>query len=105
MLAVVAIADIQPPDPRPASAPAGVFSAGRAVQHVTQVGKDLHVAGSPAGDRVRDYIVATLTGFGLRPEIQDATGVLAGKINDAGVAAHVRNVIALVPGTASTGRV
>jgi acetylornithine deacetylase/succinyl-diaminopimelate desuccinylase-like protein len=82
-----------------------VFSAGRAFQHVTQVGRDRHVAGSPAADQVREYIVATLTGYGLRPEIQDATGVIAGKINDAGVAAHVRNVIARVPGTASTGRV
>jgi len=105
LLAFVAILDIQPPEPRPASAPAGVFSAGRAFEHVTQIGRDRHVAGSPAGDRVREYIVATLTGFGLRPEVQDATGVLAGKINDAGVAAHVRNVVALVPGTASTGRV
>jgi hypothetical protein len=104
-LAGVAIADIQPPAPRSASAPPGVFSAGRAFAHVAQVGKDRHVAGSPAADQVREYIVATLTGYGLRPEIQDATGVIAGKINDAGVAAHVRNVIARVPGTASTGRV
>lgn len=104
-LAVVAILDIQPPAPRPAGAPAGVFSAGRAFQHVTEVGRERHVAGSAAGDRVRDYIVSTLAGFGLRPEIQDTTGVIAGKINDAGVAAHVRNVIAMVPGTASTGRV
>ncbi|HEX8626584.1 MAG TPA: M20/M25/M40 family metallo-hydrolase [Catenuloplanes sp.] len=102
-LAVLGIADIQPPSPRPASAPADVFSAGRAFQHVERVGRETHVAGSPAADRVREYIVETLTGLGLRPQVQDATGLNASRLGQGGVA-RVRNIIATLPGQRSTGR-
>ena len=63
----------------------------------------MHVAGSPAADTVRDYLVDTLTDLGLRAEVQDAVGA-----DDAlgGYAmARVRNVVALLPGTDPTGRV
>jgi len=104
LLAVLGIADVQPPSPRPASAPAGDFSAGRAFAHVQRIGQEVHVTGSPAADRVRDYIIEVLTGYGLRPQVQDTVGVNAGKFG-AGTMAHVRNVVAVLPGTASTGQV
>ncbi|GAA0707712.1 M28 family peptidase [Dactylosporangium roseum] len=104
LLAALGIADVQPPAPRPASAPAGEFSAGRAFTHVERIGQEVHVTGSPAADRVREYIVETLAGFGLRPEVQDSVGVNAGKFGDGGMA-RVRNVVAVLPGTASTGQV
>jgi hypothetical protein len=104
LLAVLGIADVQPPSPRPASAPAGEFSAARAFTHVQRIGQEVHVTGSPAADRVRDYIIETLTGYGLRPEVQDAVGVNAGKFGE-GAMAHIRNVVAVLPGTASTGQV
>lgn len=105
LLTVGAVADIQPPSPAGENAPAGEFSAGRAFRHVEQVGKDRHVAGSPAGDQVREYILATLRGYGLETEVQEATGLIAARDGEEGVAARVRNVVARIPGTASTGRV
>ncbi|MFF5226963.1 M28 family peptidase [Dactylosporangium sp. NPDC000521] len=104
LLAALGIADVQPPAPRSASAPAGDFSAARAFTHVERIGQEVHVTGSPAADRVREHIVATLTGYGLRPEVQDTVGVNAGKFGDGGMA-RVRNVVAVLPGSASTGQV
>ncbi|MEV0563989.1 M28 family peptidase [Dactylosporangium sp. NPDC050588] len=104
LLAVLGIADVQPPAPRSASAPAGDFSAARAFTHVERIGQEVHVTGSPAADRVREHIVTTLTGYGLRPEVQDTVGVNAGKFGDGGMA-RVRNVVAVLPGSASTGQV
>src|ERR1044071_3051228 len=94
---------LQPPSPRPANAPAGVFSGQRAYAHVQQIGREVHVTGSPAADGVRDYILDTLKNDGLSPEVQDAVGVNAGKFGE-GTMARVRNVIAVIPGQASTGR-
>ncbi|GIJ68874.1 M20/M25/M40 family metallo-hydrolase [Virgisporangium ochraceum] len=105
LLTLGAIADIQPPSPADDDAPAGEFSAGRAFRHVEQIGQDRHVAGSPAGDRVREYLLETLRGYGLETEVQEATGLVAARDWEEGVAARVRNVIARIPGTASTGRV
>ena len=69
-----------------------------------RIGSQQHVTGSAAAADVRDYIVSTLTGFGLQPQIQDtisATGQLSGPYG----MARVRNVVAVLPGTDSTGRV
>lgn len=104
LLAVLGIADVQPQAPRPATAPAGDFSAARAFTHVERIGQEVHVTGSPAADRVREHITATLTGYGLRPEVQDTVGVNAGKFG-AGAMAHVRNVVAVLPGSAPTGQI
>ncbi|HTJ33321.1 MAG TPA: M28 family peptidase [Dactylosporangium sp.] len=104
LLAALGIADVQPPSPRPATAPADEFSAGRAFEHVQRIGQEVHVTGSPAADRVRQYVVDTLTGYGLHPEVQDAVGVNAGKFGDGGMA-HVRNVVAVLPGASSTGQI
>ncbi|MEV6927719.1 M28 family peptidase [Dactylosporangium sp. NPDC051485] len=103
IIAALGIADVQPPSPRPATAPAEQFSAGRAFEHVQRIGQEVHVTGSPAADRVRQYVIDTLTADGLHPEIQDAVGVNAGKFGDGGMA-HIRNVVAVLPGTASTGQ-
>lgn len=94
---------VQPPAPRAADAPAGDFSAARAFAHVERVGSAVHVAGSPAAEQVRGYLETTLRGYGLQVQVQDgvgATDALGGF-----AMAHVRNVIAVLPGTASTGRV
>jgi hypothetical protein len=98
------ISSIQPPAVRPADAPADEFSADRAFDHVEQIGTAEHPVGSPAAHDVRDYIEATLTDIGLRPEIQHAvagTGALSGPYS----MAAVDNVVAVLPGTSSTGRV
>jgi hypothetical protein len=101
--AALSVVAMLPAGPRPASAPAGAFSAARAFAHVERVGATTHVAGSKANDEVRDYLVATLRGLGLRTEVQDAVGAEpAGRLR---AMARVRNVVAVRPGTDSTGRV
>ena len=60
----------------------------------------MHVAGSDAAGEVRQYIVDTLTGYGLDPEIQ--TGRRGdGRLGGFAMAA-VSNVVARIPGTAPT---
>ena len=67
-----------------------------------------HVAGSAANDRVREYLLTTLRGLGLRPEVQDTVRCRAASCPSSagGIGmARVRNVVARLPGTASTGRI
>ncbi|HKE63032.1 MAG TPA: M28 family peptidase [Micromonosporaceae bacterium] len=94
---------VLPPSPAPGSAPADQFSAARAFAHVERIGAAVHVAGSPAAADVRSYIEQTLRSYGLQTQIQDAVGQNAGDSQFA--MAHVQNVVAVLPGTASTGRV
>ncbi|GAB1644875.1 hypothetical protein KRMM14A1259_52980 [Krasilnikovia sp. MM14-A1259] len=103
-----ALAGLRTPAPRGVDAPAGQFSAGRAFGHVQAIAAAPHVAGSAANERVRTRLVDTLRGLGLAPEVQDAVSVQGGKPSaDAGGVgvARVSNVVALLPGTAPTGRV
>jgi hypothetical protein len=98
---------LAPPDPTPADAPAGEFSAQRAYRHVSVTGARTHVAGSAANDRVRQYLTGTLEGLGLRVEVQDTTGPEAGSLSGGAGAtalARVRNVVATLPGADPTGR-
>jgi hypothetical protein len=99
---------IRPPSARSAAAPAGEFSAARAFQQVDVIATEPHVAGSAANDRVREHLLGTLRGFGLAPEVQDTVSVQGAELSSSagGIGlARVRNVIAQIPGTASTGRV
>jgi len=102
-LAALALWGISPPSPRGSDAPDDVFSAARAYAHVERVGSEVHVAGSPAADGVRSYLESTLRGLGLRTEVQDGVGMTDSLGGFA--MARVRNVIAVLPGTAPTGRV
>ncbi|HEX6869481.1 MAG TPA: M28 family peptidase [Micromonosporaceae bacterium] len=94
---------VVPPPVRTADAPAGAFSAGRAFAHVQRIGANVHVAGSGAADDVRGYLDSTLRGFGLQTEVQDGVGAT----DELGgfAMARVRNLIAVLPGADSTGRV
>ncbi|GIF65688.1 aminopeptidase [Asanoa ishikariensis] len=107
-IGAISLLDIRPPAPKPVSAPAGEFSAGRAAVHIDTVAARTHVAGSAANDTVRDYLVRTLSGFGLRTTVQDAIGGEAGDLSGssgAAAVAHVRNVVAELPGSDPTGTV
>ncbi len=100
---------IRPPAARGADAPPGEFSAARAFQHVQTIGAEPHVAGSAANDRVRDHLVGALRGLGLAPTVQDTVAVqgssrLSASAGGIGLA-RVRNVVTLIPGAASTGRI
>lgn len=100
---------IRPPAARGADVPPGEFSAARAFRQVQTIASEPHVAGSPANDRVRDHLVATLRGLGLAPEVQDTVAVEGTSRPSAGEGgiglARVRNVVAVLPGAASSGRI
>ena len=99
---------VRPPSSRPTSAPATAFSAERAFQQVEAIATRPHPVGSAAGDEVREHLLTTLRGLGLAPEVQDTVSIEgAGLSSSAGGAAlaRVRNVVATIPGTDSTGRV
>ena len=103
-LTVFAISSVSPPAPVGADAPAGEFSATRAYAHVEQIGSQVHPVGSAGATQVRDHIVSALTDIGLQPEVRDGVGFSGALSGPPGMAA-VRNVVAVVPGSAPTGRV
>ncbi|CAL9558526.1 M28 family peptidase [Streptomyces sp. enrichment culture] len=94
---------LRTPAPLPADAPAGAFSAGRAQHTVDEISAAPHPVGSAEHDRVRDHLVAELTGLGLRPEVRRAVSADTG--SGAAMVARVENVHASLPGTDPTGRV
>ncbi|SFT78068.1 Peptidase family M28 [Geodermatophilus amargosae] len=102
-LAAWSVLALDPPAPAAADAPATSFSAERAFVHVEQIASEVHVTGSPAHERVVDGLVATLGGLGLDTRVQNAVGTWQSGPGAAEMA-RVRNVVAVLPGTASTGR-
>lgn len=102
VLAVVSVWNVLPPSPLAADAPADEFSAERAFEHVEVIGAEISPHGTPAADRVREYIVDELDEMGLDPEVTEATG-LTGRLGGRAQAAGVQNVVATIEGTASTG--
>jgi hypothetical protein len=97
------VAALQPPDPLPLTAPADQFSAARAFEHVQEIAAETHVAGSAANDRVVDGLVATLTELGLDTRVQNAVGTWQSGPGETEMA-RVRNVVGVLPGSDSTGR-
>ena len=108
LVGFAAVQSVRPPAARDTSAPAGQFSAGRAFEQVQAIATTPHPVGSAANDQVREHLVTTLRGLGLAPEVQDAVSVEGGSLSSSAGGtslAHVRNVVTLIPGTASTGRI
>lgn len=108
LVATAVLLDLRPPAPRDADTPATEFSAVRAHRHVERIAQQPHPVGSPANDEVRGYLVDTLTGMGLVPEVQETVGSEAGQLSGAAAGAtlaRVRNVIAQIPGSDPTGQV
>ncbi|MBB5139168.1 hypothetical protein HNP84_008931 [Thermocatellispora tengchongensis] len=102
MVLVTAMAD-STMQPVPASAPAGEFSAERALRHLERFATEPRPIGSPAGTRARNYLIGQLRAAGLEVETQRAIGADP----STGLAAfgQVRNVVATRPGTDPTGTV
>jgi hypothetical protein len=108
LVGFAALLAVRPPAARDASVPAGEFSAARAFQQVEAVAARPHPVGSAAQDAAREHLVAALRGMGLSPEVQDTVSVEGGALSSSAGGtslARVRNVVALIPGSASTGRV
>ncbi len=79
-----------------------LFSAERARHHLREITREPRPAGSPAHAAAREYLLEALAELGLEIGTQQTTAVsdLRGRR-----AAHVENVVARLPGTASTGAV
>ncbi|TDJ71476.1 MAG: M20/M25/M40 family metallo-hydrolase [Planctomycetota bacterium] len=84
-----------PPAPRPADAPAAVFSAGRAGAVLLRLGAGggPHPTGSPAARELADRILAELSALGLAPEVQEVFA--CGPYRTCG---DVRNLFARIEG-------
>jgi Peptidase family M28 len=96
-LALLAVAVLHlPPAPRPAGAPAGEFSAGRAREMLRRLAGDgsPHPVGSAADERVRQAIVSTLAGLGYQPRVEEGFACHWG-----GACGSVRNVVARLEGS------
>ncbi|HYN94391.1 MAG TPA: M28 family peptidase, partial [Pilimelia sp.] len=103
-----AMLDLRPPAAVPATAPPTDFSAHRAHAQLAVVADRPHAAGSAAADRVREHLIARLRGLGLDTSVQDTVAPEAGQLSGGAgtvAVARVRNVVAVLPGTAPTGRV
>jgi hypothetical protein len=93
-----------PPDPRPADAPAGEFSARRALTELEQVARQPHPAGSEANQRVRDRLESRLEELGLRPTVQASSAGVPGS-SSSHAYGWAENVHATLRGTTGAGRV
>lgn len=94
---IVSLRATRPPAPLAADAPAEVFSASRAMIHVTELAAAPRPAGTAAHAAAREKLLAELGELGLRPQVQRATvaGVRGGRFVSAAV---VENVVARLPG-------
>lgn len=90
----------------PASAPATEFSAARAMAHLDVIAAAPRDIGSPGYLATQQYLVQQIEAVGLVPEVQ-ATSILveAEEGAEGFAAATVTNIIARIPGTASTGAI
>ena len=102
-LAAIASSSTGLPRPAPANAPDSVFSSSRAMSMLIEIAERPHPAGSPEHARVRSYLLERLRGLGLEPEVQ--TSLSAIQTANGVRTATVRNVLARLEGTASTGAV
>jgi len=98
----VGLYSVAPPAAVPSDAPAAEFSAARAISHIEVIAREPHPMGSRAIATVRDYLVTELEELGLEPEFQT---ISAPSYFESGDPVDVVNVIATIPGTASTGAI
>jgi acetylornithine deacetylase/succinyl-diaminopimelate desuccinylase-like protein len=91
---------VRPPSPAPADAPAGTFSAQRALSDVVVMAKSPHPVGSPANAQVRDFLLARMTALGLAPEVQPAFALrkIARLQQPLFVGGQVENIVGVLPG-------
>lgn len=88
------------PPPLPASAPATVFSAGRAMVDNRVIARTPHPVGSAANGAVRDYLVQRMTALGLQPQVQRTVAFqrVPRSPEPFVLGATVENVVGVLPG-------
>lgn len=104
ILTVAAIQKSGPPAVVSAGAPAADFSAARAMPDLREIAAQPHPLASAENARVRSYLTKRLAELGVAPEVQTATVATA---NPSGLRtfAIVNNIVARIPGSASTGAI
>lgn len=101
LMSAISVYRQQPPAVKSADAPAGDFSAARAMGHLAIIAQRPHQIGSAEHDVVRDYLLNELRAEGLVPQVQTATSVNPVWKSEFR-AGTVQNVIAKLPGTANS---
>lgn len=98
----VGLAPLIPPVP-PASPDDAAFSIDNALAHIGRIAQEPRPIGSPGNQRGRDEIAVQLRALGVEPEFQafDVPNYYSPK----GGLVELVNVLARIPGTASTGAV
>ena len=99
--AVAGLSSMAPPAVRPASAPAGLFSAERAMGPLATIASRPHPTGTAAASAVREQLVDAFTRLGFEVTIQDTTSLTDGysRWGYPVAAGRVRNVVARRRGT------
>ena len=101
---LLAILSTTPPGPRGPDAPAGDFSAARAMRDVVAIGSQPHPAGSAQVARNHAYLVARLRSLGLevrtttQPASAEGTHTLSTWTSTAAAPPPIVNIIATLPG-------
>ena len=104
ILTISAIQKSGPPPVVGAGAPAADFSAARAMPDLREIAARPHPLASADNVRVRGYLVKRLTELGAAPEVQTATVARASR-RGLRTFAVVNNIVARIPGSASTGAI
>jgi Peptidase family M28 len=96
----LSLALLRAPAVQPASAPAEVFSAERAWEHLKNLAVRPHPVGSDEHRRVRDEIVTRVRALGYEPVVEEGVGLARGVLSWTGAVAQVANVVVRIPGSA-----
>jgi peptidase M28-like protein len=97
LAATFSIREHDPPAAVPSSAAPQLFSAGRAVQHLSVIAEKPHPVGSAQHNVVRDYIMKQLSDAGLEPQVQ--TSIALGKHAAPLQVTALENIVARLKGT------
>ncbi|MGZ2361954.1 M20/M25/M40 family metallo-hydrolase [Streptomyces sp. 372A] len=98
-----AVVPLATPDPAPATAPAGRFSAERALAALPDIAAEPHPSGSVAQERVRERLLERLRAAGTSPQV--ITRVASRTEAGESAVGRVSDIYATVPGSDPTGTV
>lgn len=100
LVSAIGLWGTRPPSAAGASAPAGDFSAERALTHLGHIAAHPHSIGTDEAVRVREYLVEELRKLGAEVHIEQGIGTASyGRVFNAGL---VNNIVATFQGEANT---
>lgn len=106
-VAMFSARDLTPPPPVPESATESEFSSARAATRLAEFAGEPRPIGTSAGDAARNHLVDELRDLGMDPEVQTvlAESPLRSGNDGSVLVGEVDNVVAVLPGSESSGRV